>query len=124
VSLSDHAPQLATARELQREHDLEFPLLEASAEDVPLAAGSFDLVVSEYGASIWADPYPWIAEAARLLRPGGEVVFLFNGPPLVVEDLVAVRAPEGADPGRWEFVTAEWARQWPGEEIWKARTPA
>ena len=31
---------------------------------------SFDLAVSEYGASIWADPYLWIPEAARLLRPG------------------------------------------------------
>ena len=44
--------------------------VEASAEDVPLPAASFDLAVSEYGASIWADPYRWIPEAARLLRPG------------------------------------------------------
>ena len=28
-----------------------------------------DLVLSEYGASIWVDPYRWIPEAARLLRP-------------------------------------------------------
>ena len=39
---------------------------------------SFDLVISEYGAAIWADPYRWIPEAARLLRPGGELVFLGN----------------------------------------------
>lgn len=71
--------QLATARELQAEHGLEFPLVEARAEDVPLPAASFDLAVSEYGASIWADPYLWIPEAARLLRPGGELVFLVNG---------------------------------------------
>jgi ubiquinone/menaquinone biosynthesis C-methylase UbiE len=32
---------------------------------------SFDLVVSEYGASVWLDPDRWVAEAARLLRPGG-----------------------------------------------------
>jgi SAM-dependent methyltransferase len=71
--------QLATAREMQAEHGLEFPLVEASAEDVPLPAGSFDLAVSEYGASIWADPNRWIPEAARLLRPGGELVFLVHG---------------------------------------------
>jgi SAM-dependent methyltransferase len=71
--------QLATARRMQREHGLAFPLVHASAEDVPLPGGSFDLAVSEYGASIWCDPDLWIAEAARLLRPGGELVFVVNG---------------------------------------------
>jgi SAM-dependent methyltransferase len=71
--------QLETARRLQREHGLEFPLHEASAEDVPLPDESFDLAISEYGASLWCDPDRWIAEAARLLRPGGRLVFLTNG---------------------------------------------
>ena len=35
-------------------------------------------MVSEYGASVWCDPERWIAEAARLLRPGGRLVFLTN----------------------------------------------
>jgi hypothetical protein len=35
-------------------------------------------VISEYGAAIWADPHAWIPEASRLLRPGGELVFLGN----------------------------------------------
>ena len=70
--------QLETARQLQRETGLEFPLLEANAEDVPLPDASFDLALSEYGASIWCDPYKWIPEAARLLRPGGELIFLRN----------------------------------------------
>ena len=61
---------------MQVKFGLEFPLIEANAEDVPLPDESFDLAVSEYGASIWCDPYLWIAEAARLLRPGGELVFL------------------------------------------------
>ena len=51
--------------------DSSFPLIQGSAEDVPFADGSFDLAISEYGASIWCDPYRWIPEAARLLRPGG-----------------------------------------------------
>ena len=70
--------QLDTARALQAETGIEFPLLEANAEDVPLPDASFDLALSEYGASIWCDPYRWIPEAARLLRPGGELVFLRN----------------------------------------------
>jgi len=69
---------------MQSKHALEFPLVEASAEDVPLPDASFDLAVSEYGASIWADPYLWIPEASRLLRPGGELVFLVNGTILVL----------------------------------------
>jgi SAM-dependent methyltransferase len=71
--------QLDTARRMQREFGVDFPLIEASAEDVPLPDESFDLVVSEYGASIWADPYRWVPEAARLLRPGGRLAFLVNG---------------------------------------------
>jgi SAM-dependent methyltransferase len=70
--------QLETARQLQRETGLEFPLLEANAENVPLPDASFDLALSEYGASIWCDPYKWIPEAARLLRPDGELLFLRN----------------------------------------------
>ena len=70
--------QLETARRTQAEFGLEFPLVEANAEDVPLDDGSFDLALSEYGASIWCDPYKWIPEAARLLRPGGRLVFLRN----------------------------------------------
>jgi SAM-dependent methyltransferase len=72
--------QLETARRLQAELGLEFPLIEASAEDVPLPNESFDLAVSEYGASIWCDPNRWVAEAARLLRPGGRLIFLCNSP--------------------------------------------
>jgi SAM-dependent methyltransferase len=70
--------QLDTARRLMSETGLEFPLVEASAEDVPLPDASFDLVVSEYGASLWCDPERWVPEAARLLRPEGRLVFLTN----------------------------------------------
>ena len=70
--------QLATAREVDAEVGLGLELLEANAESVPLPDASFDLAFSEYGASIWCDPYLWIPEAARLLRPGGELLFLRN----------------------------------------------
>ena len=53
-----------------------FPLVEANAEETTLDGASFDLALSEYGASIWCDAYRWIPEAWRLLRPGGRLVFL------------------------------------------------
>jgi SAM-dependent methyltransferase len=171
----DNSPvQLATARRLQAEHGLSFPLLLGNAERVPLPDASFDLAISEYGASIWADPYRWVPEAARLLRPGGELICMVNGAILMlcvpdaegvpagrqllrdyfgmhrfewpddpsvefhighgewirllrrsgleVTDLIEVRPPEGATT-RYPFVTLEWARRWPAEEIWKARRP-
>jgi SAM-dependent methyltransferase len=71
--------QLATARRLQEEHGLSFPLHEGNAEELPFPDASFDLAISEYGASIWADPYRWIPEASRVLRPGGELIFLVSG---------------------------------------------
>ena len=76
VGVDPTPAQHATARRMQAEFGLAFPLVQAFAEDVPLPDASFDLVHSEYGASIWADPYRWIPEATRLLRLGGRLVFL------------------------------------------------
>jgi ubiquinone/menaquinone biosynthesis C-methylase UbiE len=78
VGVDPTPAQLATARRMMDETGIEFPLVEAPGESVPLPDASFDLAVSEYGASLWADPARWIPEAARLLRPGGRLVFLTN----------------------------------------------
>ncbi len=84
VGIDNSEAQLATAHRLQREFGLEFPLVHADAETLPFPDGSFDLAVSEYGASIWCDPYRWIPEAARVLRPGGGLAFLGNAPLLML----------------------------------------
>jgi SAM-dependent methyltransferase len=76
--------QLETARALQREHGLDFPLLEASAEAVPLPDASFDLAISEYGAALWCDPYRWIP-AARL-APSSRLVLRRTPPPACSPD--------------------------------------
>ncbi len=172
VGIDNSENQLATARRLQGEHGIEFPLLHGNAEAVPYPDASFDVAISEYGASIWADPYRWIPEAARLLRPGGLLIFLVNATILVlcmpddddvaatnemirpyfglhrlewqsdesvnfhlghgdwirllrasgfeVQDLVELRPGEGATTS-YPFVTADWARRWPSEEVWIAR---
>jgi SAM-dependent methyltransferase len=78
VGIDNSPKQLETAGRLQREHGLDFPRLLGNAESVPCPDSSFDLAISEYGACIWADPYRWIPEAARLLRPGGRLSFLGN----------------------------------------------
>jgi SAM-dependent methyltransferase len=70
--------QLETARRMDAEFGLGIEFVEANAEETGLPDASFDLAVSEYGASIWCDPYRWVSEAARLLRSGGELVFLRN----------------------------------------------
>jgi SAM-dependent methyltransferase len=76
VGVDISARQLAVARRMQEEFGLRFPLVQGDAERVPLSDGCADLVISEYGASVWCDPYRWIPEAARLLRPGGRLVFM------------------------------------------------
>jgi SAM-dependent methyltransferase len=171
VGVDPTPAQLETARRLQGETGREFPLVEAAGEDVPLPDVSFDLAVSEYGASIWADPYRWIPEAARLLRPAGRLIFLRNSTlvtlcqtlerageqlqrpmrglcriewpdtgeiefhlpagelvdvlresGLQLERLLELYAPDDAEThSYYDYVTAEWARQWPAEELWVAR---
>ncbi|HEY1280042.1 MAG TPA: methyltransferase domain-containing protein, partial [Acidimicrobiales bacterium] len=77
-------PGLATAQQMQARFSLPFPLVQADAECCPFASASFDVAVSEYGAAIWCDPYRWVPEAARLLRPGGRLIFLGNSTVLML----------------------------------------
>jgi SAM-dependent methyltransferase len=79
VGIDNSPRQLETAKTLQQEFGIDFPLILGNAEEVPLPDASFDFAISEYGAAIWADPYKWIPEASRLLRPGGQLMFLGNG---------------------------------------------
>ena len=126
VGIDNSEKQLETARALQREHHLEFPLIHGSAESVPLPDASFDLAFSEYGASLWCDPYCWVPEAARLLRPGGDLVLLKNGTILtlclreddapaterLLRDSFGLHRLEWADTGTVEFALpmGEWIR--------------
>lgn len=175
VGIDNSAAQLATARRLQREHGLDFPLIHGNAESIDYPDASFDFAISEYGACLWADPRRWVPEIARLLRPGGQLAFLTNSFLLMlctpdedgvaatdrllrsafgiyrlewptdqgvefhpshgewirllrhsgfdIEDLIELR-PQADATTRWRSVTLEWARQWPCEEVWKARKRA
>jgi SAM-dependent methyltransferase len=76
VGMDNSSQQLATARSLQDEFDLHFPLVQADGEALPFREESFDFAVSEFGVGLWCDPYRWVPEAARVLRPGGRLLFV------------------------------------------------
>lgn len=93
VGVDVSARQLETARALRDEFGLRFALVQGDAGRVPCRDGVFDFAISEYGASLWCDPQHWIPEAARLLAPGGRLVFLRPSP------LFAMCLPERGEVG-------------------------
>jgi SAM-dependent methyltransferase len=112
VGVDPTPEQLATARRLMAEVGPELRLVEAPAESVPLPDDAFDLAVSDYGASLWADPAGWLAEAARLLRPGGRLLFL------TMSALAHLCTPETDDEPIGDRLVrpqfAPWEVEWPG----------
>ncbi|MEO9330040.1 class I SAM-dependent methyltransferase [Gordonia aurantiaca] len=57
------------------------PLIQATAEALPFADGSFDIACSAFGAIPFvADSAGVMAEVARVLKPGGRWVFAVNHP--------------------------------------------
>jgi SAM-dependent methyltransferase len=75
TGLDNSARQLAHARALMAEYGVEVPLIHAPAESVPLRDRCLDLVFCDHGAMSYADPRVTLPEVARLLRPGGRLVF-------------------------------------------------
>jgi SAM-dependent methyltransferase len=75
VGLDQSRSQLAHARRLQWEAGVRFPLVAASATATPFDGARFDLVVGDHGAMSFCDPAETVPEVARLLRPGGRLVF-------------------------------------------------
>ena len=176
VGVDPTPAQLATARRMQaRDRDRVPARRGAGRVRCRCPDASFDLALSEYGASLWADPDaldPGGGAAAASRRParlphelgarrtsarptrassasssqrpqfgmhriewpgrGGHRV-----PPRrtatgsgccastasSVEALHELQAPADARrrTGYYDYVTAEWARRWPAEEIWVAR---
>lgn len=68
--------QLAHAREAMAECGTRVHLVQAAGQDPPFADASFDVVFCDHGAMTFAPPERTVAEASRLLRPGG--LFAFN----------------------------------------------
>ena len=173
VGLDVSANQLAAAGPLMAETGTRFPLIQASAEELPFADASFDLVFCDHGATTFTDPHVTVPEVARVLRSGGMFVFdistpiiwltwpevdgppgrellrpyfgigrnvwdaadgtvdyqltygewirLFRANALTVEDLIELRPGVDADSTFEGYASLEWARDYPGEHIWKVR---
>ncbi len=153
---------------------IRFPLVRGSAEELPFADASFDLVFCDHGATSFTDPAVTIPGCARVLRPGGWLVFntatpfisacwgdddeppgrelrrpyfdarrrvleeesgpfvefrptygewvrLFRVSGLAIEDLIELRPPADAETTYTDFAPLAWARDFPGEQIWKLR---
>ena len=153
---------------------IRFPLVRGSAEELPFADASFDLVFCDHGATSFTDPAVTIPGCARVLRSGGWLVFntatpfisacwgdddepprrelrrpyfdarrrvleeesgpfvefrptygewvrLFRASGLAIEDLIELRPPADAETTYTDFAPLAWARDFPGEQIWKLR---
>jgi SAM-dependent methyltransferase len=80
VGLDNSRRQLQHARANMRAAELDFPLVHAGAEVVPLPDRAFDIVFCDHGAMSFADPRLSVPEVARLLRPGGLLAFNMSTP--------------------------------------------
>jgi SAM-dependent methyltransferase len=124
VGLDLSARQLDHARRAMAEAGVEFPLVEASAEEVPLRNGSFDIVFCDHGAFNFADPRRLVPEAARLLRRGGLLAFSMPSPILDIfwneehekvderpqNDYFDLRRFEGDEGVNFQLPYGEWIR--------------
>jgi SAM-dependent methyltransferase len=174
VGLDFSANQLAAAAPLMDVTGVRFPLVRGSAEELPFADASFDLIFCDHGATSFTDPRATIPECARVLRPGGRLVFniaapfvwvcwgdddepagrelrrpyfglgrtvtddstgasvewyvpngewirIFRDAGLAIEALIELRPPEDAVTTYETYAPLDWARDYPGEHIWKVR---
>jgi SAM-dependent methyltransferase len=124
VGLDNSKRQLEHARELMAAAGLDFPLVHATAEDVPLPDGSFDVVFCDHGAMSFCEPNRTVPEAARLLRVGGLLAFNMASPinwicwsdkteqpePSLQADYFGLQRFEDADHVEFQLAYGEWIR--------------
>ena len=74
------AAQLGLARRYLTDRGASAALVQGSAEELPFADGSFDLIMCDHGALSFVEPRSAIPEVARVLRPGGRLSFSIHSP--------------------------------------------
>ncbi len=67
--------------------------------------------------------FDW-GDAVEFQIPHGEMIRLLRGAGFEIEDLLEIRADEDAESDHVDWVSPEWARRWPTEDVWKARKRA
>lgn len=77
VALDPSSPMLATVREAALARgQRHVETVQASAEELPFADASFDLVCSRYSAHHWTKLEAALAEMRRVLKPGGHLLLI------------------------------------------------
>jgi SAM-dependent methyltransferase len=109
VGIDNSPEQLRTAERLRDKTDLQIEFILGNAEKVPLPDSSFNFAFSEYGAAIWCDPFIWIPEAHRLLKPGGQLTFLGTHPlAMVATPLDGAKCDEGLHRPYFDMHILDW----------------
>jgi SAM-dependent methyltransferase len=80
VGLDLSERQLEHAAQQVTDANVDVALVHASAEATPFDDASFDVIMADHGAMVFADPYRTVPEAARLLRDGGLLAFSMHTP--------------------------------------------
>lgn len=94
-------------------HTLCIPETDGLAASDRLLRPAFGMYRIEWPGEVGIEFHLSHGDWLRLLRRSG----------CEVEDLIEMQAPEGGTT-RYPHVTLPWARQWPSEELWKARRRA
>ena len=93
VDLSEQ--QLTHARDDGRARQVQAPLVQGDAVQLPFADGAFDVVFCDHGAATFAPPEGIVAEASRVLAGGGLFAFCMSTPIRdICEDLSTVATTE------------------------------
>jgi SAM-dependent methyltransferase len=102
VAACDADPRMIVrARDQAERHGVPLSLAVATAQSLPFADASFDVVTCVTVLTFIADPLPVLREIARVLRPGGR---------LLIGDL-----------NRWSVWAARrWLRGWFGAALWRS----
>jgi ubiquinone/menaquinone biosynthesis C-methylase UbiE len=99
TGIDPSTPLLARARTRAAEVDIPIELALGRAEELPFDTGRFDSALVTYSLCSVTDPAAALAEVRRVLKPGGELVFVEHG-------LAAARSTQ-----RWQrWLTPIWRR--------------
>lgn len=81
VGLDMNRDMLTYAQRKQRSHQLSIDWLQADAEELPFASGSFDRVLIGFSTRNLSDLMKGLREMVRVLRPHGRLIILETGYP-------------------------------------------